>query len=296
MTYPQIQQDVALIKQVGANYIRGAHYPQDQRYLDLLDENGIVEWCETLGPGVSTNDLKNPYFMKYQIQAVNEMLDAAINNPSVIIWAFYNEGPSNDKDAIPGYNASASAIRARDTSRFVTWADNKETGSVTIGPIADVASFNNYPAWYNNFGNINSCYTHWNSMADDVYKMWPGKPFLISETGAGGVYEYDNVTACKWSQLYESEVTYADAFAALNNSKVSGITLWQFNDIKANEGDTSKCGQCDYYPDSTICAYIDVSCGRPGGENHKGSVDFWRRIKQSYNTVQKLYTNFTETL
>lgn len=81
-----MQQDIQLLKDVGANYVRGAHYPQDQRFLDLCDEvgglvgcapeagaaspvaqNGIVIWEETLGPGVSVQNLQDPYFMKYQV-------------------------------------------------------------------------------------------------------------------------------------------------------------------------------------------------------------------------------------
>jgi beta-glucuronidase len=48
--------------------VRGAHYPQDQRFLDLCDENGIAIWEETLGPGTKTSDFDNDYFMKYQLQ------------------------------------------------------------------------------------------------------------------------------------------------------------------------------------------------------------------------------------
>ena len=52
---------------VGANFVRGAHYAQDQRFLDRCDELGIVVWEETLGPGTTTADLTNAYFMKYQV-------------------------------------------------------------------------------------------------------------------------------------------------------------------------------------------------------------------------------------
>jgi beta-glucuronidase len=47
----QVQDDISILKTLNANYVRGAHYPQDQRFLDLCDENGIVIWEETLGPG-----------------------------------------------------------------------------------------------------------------------------------------------------------------------------------------------------------------------------------------------------
>ena len=89
LTLDQVQQDVALIKDVNANYIRGAHYPQDQRFLDLCDENGIVIWEETLGPGTRTSDFTDPYWLETQIIAVNEMVSASINHPSVFFHAFY---------------------------------------------------------------------------------------------------------------------------------------------------------------------------------------------------------------
>ena len=87
LTYDQIKTDLLHILNLGVNYIRGAHYPQDQRFLDLCDENGIVVWSETLGPGTSVKDFESEYWMKYQIQAINEMVDASINNPSIIFWA-----------------------------------------------------------------------------------------------------------------------------------------------------------------------------------------------------------------
>lgn len=53
VTPAQEAADLALLQGVNANYVRGAHYPQSQSWLDLLDEAGIVLWEETLGPGTS---------------------------------------------------------------------------------------------------------------------------------------------------------------------------------------------------------------------------------------------------
>ena len=86
---------------------------------------------------------------RYQLDAVNEMMDASYNHPSVILHAFYNEGPNDTPAACPGYNASAAAIRARTgtpPSRLVTWANNHLSGDKCIA-IEDVVSFNDYPAW-----------------------------------------------------------------------------------------------------------------------------------------------------
>ena len=44
-TDEQLDQDIRLLKESGhANFVRGAHYPQDPRWLDRLDEHGIVVW------------------------------------------------------------------------------------------------------------------------------------------------------------------------------------------------------------------------------------------------------------
>ena len=70
----QLDHDIQLLVQGGANYVRGAHYPQDPRWLDRLDEYGMVMWCETLGPGVTAKHAQDPYFLKYQAQQMYEML------------------------------------------------------------------------------------------------------------------------------------------------------------------------------------------------------------------------------
>ena len=80
----------------------------------------------------------------------------------------------------------------------------------------------------------------------------------------------------KWSQGYQSEIVAADATFAMGNDHVSGLTIWQMTDIKANIGDTKECGACDYAPhpqNITVpwnCASSSDRCGRPRGENNKG--------------------------
>ena len=70
--------------------------------------------------------------------------------------------------------------------------------------------------------------------------------------------------------------------------------LEQLDVSKADDGATHSCGSCKYstpYNASTPmdCAFITAKCWRPGGENHKGLVDFWRRPKRAFETVKALY-------
>ena len=60
-----------------------------------------------------------------------------------------------------------------------------------------------------------------------------GKPLVISETGAGGIYEWaHNATDAQWTLRYQSEVILADVDVALSNERISGLTLWHFFDFK----------------------------------------------------------------
>lgn len=237
-TDAQMDADIALLLRGGTNYVRGAHYPQDPRWLDRLDEAGIVMWEETLGPGVSTKNAQDwDYFMKYQLIQLNEMLDNALNHASIMTWAWFNEGPSNDPAACPAYKANKDAVHARDTTRFVTWASDKDLGDKCLEH-ATLVSFNNYPKWYNNEEPAHQ----WNNFANSVKAGVPsgslGKPFVISETGAGGIYEWShNATDAKWTLLYQTEVISADVDVALANNNISGITLWHFFDFKVNDAE-----------------------------------------------------------
>jgi len=226
------------------------------------------------------------------------MISASINHPSVIFHGFFNEGPSNEKSACVGYSASSQAIHQRvgtPPSRMVTWASNQKTNDMCFDA-ADVLSFNSYPAWYDHAHDLTVIKPFWASQAAWAHSHYPSKPFTISEAGAGGIYEWTNATDPYWSQLFQSEVVGLSAeFAVTDSDLVSGITVWQFNDIKGNDDATTQCGQCKYKPHPPSlsvpwdCAYISTSCGRPGGENHKGAVDFWRREKVAFKTLQGIY-------
>jgi len=178
-------------------------------------------------------------------------------------------------------------------------------------------AFNNYPQWYNAAPT-----SYWNDMANAVragqtksgIKGTMGKPMVISETGAGGIYEWsENNTDVKWTLKFQTGIISGDVDAAISNQNVSGITLWHLFDFKVdNCGAHWPCsshdgsyGQennthCPYnHPPPTTfqelasegppnCTIILVN-NRPGGENHKGSIDFWRREKPVFGIVAAKY-------
>jgi beta-glucuronidase len=299
-TDQQLDSDIQLLLEGGANHVRGAHYPQDPRWLDRLDEHGFVMWCETGFPGMSVQDLTNPFWRHYQAQQMNEMLDHAMNHASVAFWAFFNEGPSDSEEACGAYRECADIIHTRDPTRFVTYASDKADDKCFAA--ADVVSRNGYPSWYID----RSPTEYWNEVANEVQSGnnpdTKGKPFLISETGAPGIYEWDkNESAVPWTLKFQAQVIEEDVDVALSNHNVSGISLWHFFDFKVDDKWENNTN-CDYLPGvyPPICGYIKVntsrSWDRPGGANHKGVLDFWRRKKPIFDIVAAKYNSTNQRI
>lgn len=88
MTDEQITEEMKLIKNMGANFVRLGHYQQSDLVLRLCDELGIIVWEEIpwcrggLGGQI------------YQAQAkrmLTNMIKQHRNHPSVIVWGLGNE-------------------------------------------------------------------------------------------------------------------------------------------------------------------------------------------------------------
>ena len=144
----QYQADLTQLQlSLHANFLRGAHYPQDARLLDLCDERGILVWDEALAWGNRVDVLTEARFMAAELGTAHAMVSDGINHPSIVLWGFFNEGESDQPNASASYAAMAHAFKSRDPSRLVTWADNRmESGRAYEH--ADVLSFNSYPGWY----------------------------------------------------------------------------------------------------------------------------------------------------
>ena len=151
-----------------------------------------------------------------------------------MLWGFFNEGQSSNASACVSYERMATAFRGRDPSRLVTWASNRKERDLCLRH-ADVVSFNSYPGWYG--GNASTVNASWETDAAWVAEHWPTKPFIISETGAGGIAGNHSASEpyARWSEEYERQVDGYDAATAMGSANVSGLALWQFTDIKVDQ-------------------------------------------------------------
>ncbi|MCI9652155.1 MAG: hypothetical protein HFH98_09875, partial [Lachnospiraceae bacterium] len=123
-----------------------------------------------------------------------------------------------------------------------------------------------YPLWYHD--------TPPGEYLDDLYG-WvqeetegAGKPFLITEIGAGAIYGYRTPDMVKWSEEYQEKALEEQLTAVLSREDISGVYIWQFCD----------CRVCDSW-----------FSGRPRTMNNKGIWDEYRRPKLSFRTVKRIF-------
>src|SRR5205085_4166860 len=79
--------DVELLKAMGGNFLRVAHYPQDPAVLQTCDRLGILASVESPIMGYS----ESAAFADNARQQHRETMRQSYNHPSVIIWSYMNE-------------------------------------------------------------------------------------------------------------------------------------------------------------------------------------------------------------
>lgn len=140
------EEDMALIKEIGANTIRLAHYPHASKFYDLCDDNGMLVWAEIpfVGHGTDT-----PEFADNLKTQLIELIRQNYNHPSIFIWSLFNEigfgnsGPVKPDNIVAELNDLA---HAEDPSRPTIGATNRE--DLPENRVPDYLAFNNYPGWY----------------------------------------------------------------------------------------------------------------------------------------------------
>lgn len=260
-----MMRDIALFRDLGANCVRTCHYPNDQRFLDLCDEYGILIWEEGHSRGLSEEQMRNPNFMPQMSLTLSEMQSQHHNHPAIFVWALLNECATDTEYGRDCCAKLIQQIRDTDSSRPVTFACDKSGRDLCLG-LVDIVSYNMYPLWYDKrtVAQYIADLETWINSAGGA-----GKPIIVSETGAGAIYGYRTETEDKWSEEYQVTALQEILENIFAEPSFTGVFLWQFADCRVH---TSK--------------FIT----RPKTINNKGVVDVYRRKKLAYKTVQALYT------
>ena len=268
----QMAADIQLLRDLGCNFVRGAHYHQDQRFLTLCDEYGLLVWEENLGWGQREKTFASAKFKADHAAALRSMILHSYNHPCIVIWGFLNEAGTDAGYVRPIFEESVRIIRSLDPDRVISYASMFALADRHYD-LADLISLNIYPGWYNCTDHprplelirpyIRQCLAYVDSLG------FSAKPVIISEIGAEGLYGWHDSHHDFFTEEHQAAYLREACTEALANERCSGITLWQFSDVR-----TYGAGR---------------SLWRPRTFNNKGTLDEYRRPKAAYQTVREIF-------
>ena len=277
-------QDLQRLKALGGNFIRGAHYQQCERFLDLCDEMGVLVWEESLGwqngnpnfvKQFDGDDVTDAEFCDLQVAQTREMVRASLNHPSVVISGFLNECGSQRAETKNLVDRLIEAIRAERPGHLVTFACCNPMKDICHAD-TDLVAFNAYP------GGIplkpgtpavlaEKVHDDFTKKIEEFRKRYPEKPIMVSESGVGAIYGCHDPNASVSTEECQDEYL-ADIFETLwANPDVVGFSIWQMNDGRTRER----------FCDKSVSAFF--------GGSVAGVFDQMRRPKMSARTVKKYF-------
>lgn len=246
------EEDIKLIKEVGANSVRLAHYQHSDYFYTLCDREGLLVWAEV--PVISRFSPKRQFNALSQLK---ELVLQAKNHPSIFTWSIANEitiaGESKGlKKALSELDALAKSL---DDSRPTVMA------AVTMCPVTselnsvtDIIGYNHYFGWYvGTYRDLDNWLEKWRKTA-------PDKKLCLSEYGAEGITRYQNSHPVPgdYSESYQAvyHENYMERIAAADWMWGSYVwNMFDFGSAARNEGGVR-------------------------GRNNKGLVTFDRKIKK----------------
>ena len=174
------EEDTRIMREMGVNAIRLAHYPQSTYMYDLMDQNGMVTWAEIpfVGPGgyADKGFVDQPSFRENGKEQLKELIRQHYNHPSICFWGLFNELKEYGDNPVEYVKELNVLAHQEDPTRPTTSASNQD-GALNF--ITDNIAWNRYDGWY---GATPATLGTW---LDKTHAAHPEIKIAISEYGAG---------------------------------------------------------------------------------------------------------------
>ena len=260
-------QDVLLLKEMGGNFLRVSHYPQDPVIMEMCDKLGIVTSVEIPVVNAVT---ETEEFLQNSVEMAKEMVRQDFNRPSVMIWGYMNEiflrRPYTEGKQLENYyrftekvaRALEATIREEDPSRYTMMAYHNmpqyyEDAHLTEIPM--IQGWNLYQGWYE--PDINE----FQRLLDRAHKVYKGKVLMVTEYGPGVDPRLHSYQSERFDFSQEYGLVYHKHYLRemMKRPFIAGSSLWNLN---------------DFYSESRVDAVPHV--------NNKGVVGLNREKKDVY--------------
>lgn len=234
--------DMALIREIGANGIRLAHYQHGDYFYSLCDRYGLVAWAEI--PLVNIVTGKEPFDANATQQLV-ELIRQNMNHPSIVVWSLYNEiSLRTTVDPTPLIRKLQPVAKGEDPTRPTVAATPGghmlKYAEMTATP--DLIAGNFYPGWYE--GEVGEL----GAWLDRYNKAFDGRGIAVSEYGAGASIAHHEQGMTKappvrgrWHPEAWQAILHETQYAAIKaRPSVWGSFVWAMFDFASatrSEGD-----------------------------------------------------------
>jgi beta-glucuronidase len=215
------------VRELGANFVRLAHYPHDERMTRLADRMGILAWSEI--PVYWAIAFDSPAVLLKAEQQLQEMIQRDRNKASVIIWSVANETPVTS-DRTQFLKTLTVKARELDPTRLIAAALLVRTDRMTkiiddpLGDALDVIGFNEYIGWYERKPE---------DAESIVWKIAYEKPLIVSEFGGDAKYGLHGEPDTRWTEEYQANL-YRHQLRMLNRIRqLRGMSPWILMDFRS---------------------------------------------------------------
>ncbi|MCF3111585.1 glycoside hydrolase family 2 protein [Niabella sp. CC-SYL272] len=177
LSHEQHEEDMKIIREMGATTIRLAHYQQAEDMYALADTMGLLIWAEI--PFVNTTSLGETENARQQM---TELVRQNRNHPSIYLWGLHNEVYSKTEDEhVPVLTRELNDIaKTDDPDRYTVAVSGYGEMDRPANLAADVQGMNRYYGWYE--GRISDL----EKWASGLETQYPGYKVMLSEYGADG--------------------------------------------------------------------------------------------------------------
>jgi len=235
------ERDVQLLKDMGGNFLRIAHYPQDPAVLRACDRLGVLASEEI--PVVNQITESDAFFQNCRIMQT-EMIRQHFNHPSVILWTYMNEvllsirgqDMSDAKGQTYLKKVAQLAQQLDDLSHredpgrntmLAMHGDFDLYRKAGLTAIPQVLGWNLYNGWYS------AKFEGLDTFLDRQHRELPDKPFLISEYGADADPRVHAQHPTRFDKTPEYAVRYHQYYwqAIQDRPFVAGGAVWNLADF-----------------------------------------------------------------
>jgi beta-glucuronidase len=244
-----INYDFNLMKWMGANSMRTAHYPYSEEFMRMADRQGIVVMDEVPGVGLfsyfSANvaDNKGPEGTTWQDvrsqknheQAIRELIARDKNHACVITWVVGNEPAGHQKGAKEYFKPLVDLTRELDWNNrpvIIPNIVNATPETDQLAELVDILCLNRYYGWYIDHADLTSARLHLKEEIEEWHERYPDKPIMFTEFGVDTVSGLRSIHDIPYTEEYQVNYFKANFDVIDELPYFIGEHVWNFADFE----------------------------------------------------------------